>query len=146
MTADELASLREEATRLGLHGRETLLATPDKDVMAIANGIGASWMPERLRKALDALHPSLVLPSVIHDLQYYFGAGTWYDFQRANRDFEANGVLVSRTFEWWDPRRWWIAHKARQYRAILDALGWIAYLQAVRDRQTGALTSPPDGL
>lgn len=113
-----------------------LLALPNEYLDQICNGIGAEWMPEKLRKALGKLHPSLIIVADIHDLRWFFGKGTEEDFQDSNRKFESNGIKMAKhLYGWWNPRRYIVMMDARRYAGYLGIGGRIAYYAAISQRE-----------
>jgi hypothetical protein len=136
MTDKDLQKAREEAARLKLNGAELLLETKDETIMHVCNGIGPEWFPADLRKAIDALHPSLKTVAIIHDLAYYFGDGTAKDFKKANADFAANGVKIADDrYGWYNPLRYIARHEARKFAKLCDIAGSIAYSKAIKERE-----------
>lgn len=47
------------------------------DTAQYINGIGASWFPAWLRRAVTALHPVLSVASAPHDVRYELGGSCW---------------------------------------------------------------------
>ena len=133
---DDLQELRDLAQKLDLAGKQLLTDTPDEIVEKVCNGIGPSWFPSNIRKAIDRLHPSLKVVAMIHDLAYYFGTGTDDDFKKANADFATNGCKVAEDrYVWYDPRRYLARHSARKFAALCAAFGRLAYINAQRERE-----------
>lgn len=101
----------------------------------VCNGIGAEWFPEKLRKMISKLNPSLVIVAQNHDLNYYFGSGTHSDFVAANTAFRWNGYKMAfYKYKWYDPRRYWVMFQATKFSIELNAGGWPAYTAAIKDR------------
>lgn len=101
----------------------------------VCNGIGAEWFPEKLRKMISKMNPSLVIVAQNHDLCYYFGCGTHSDFKAANEAFRWNGYKMAfRNYKWYDPRRYWVMLKAHKFAIELNIGGWPAYVAAIKDR------------
>lgn len=72
-TDDEIREKRLLARTAGLRGAELL-----DNIEAIkrdCNGIGAEWMPDRLRDLLGERYPELVIIADIHDRRYALGGG-----------------------------------------------------------------------
>ena len=134
LTDRQIQRYRDEAERLKLEGRGLLYAEPDL-IRRVCNGIGAEWMSLKLRATLDAIHPAFVLPSLIHDLQYYFWDGEAESLARYNAQFGANGKVVARDMYCCvDPRRYGAYLTARRYKRILDAFGRTAAVAAREER------------
>lgn len=102
----------------------------------VCNGIGPSWFPERLRKLVSGLNPSLVPVADNHDLGYYYGTGTTSDFRRCNDAFAVNGEKVAKAkYKWYDPRRYWVIFQANKFAKECDIAGWPAYVAAIKERK-----------
>lgn len=127
LTREKIDEYRRLADELELEGRE-MLNLPDETIIASANGIGCASMPDALRNALDALHPSLILPSVIHDLQWEFSDGSHEQFHSSNEAFGRNGKkMADYNHVWYSPARYIVRHKSTQFRRILEMFGWKPY-------------------
>ena len=103
----------------------------------ICNGIGPEAFPAPFIRAINALHPSLVIVADNHDIGYYYGSGTASDFAECNRAFYANGVKIARhKYKWYDPRRYLVIFAAWRYsRLCQTTFGWAAYTAAIRKRR-----------
>lgn len=135
LSQSDIRELRELAAKLNLDNKERLLDTPDDIVADVCNGIGPEWFPQVIRTAIDRLHPSLVIVSVIHDLDFYYGDGTMSDFTGANARFATNGRKVAKhRYSWFDVRRYFVIHSAKKFAAICEIAGLPAYNIAIRDR------------
>lgn len=133
---EEIDEARSIAQKLKLEGASLLFTTPPLLIQKICNGIGPSWFPEVIRKAIDKLHPSLVIVSMIHDLQYYEGDGTTHCFTRANDNFRTNGYKVADwRYKWYDPRRYLARSSAKRFALLCQRLGSLAYKNAIKERQ-----------
>ncbi len=124
-TDDEIRSKLVLAEAARLSGRELL-----EDFAAVrrdCNGIGAEWMPARLRKVISKCHPSLCVVADIHDRHYALG-GSELDRRAADDEFVANGERMAKfRYAWYDPRRYWVIRQARQFGALLERFGKAAY-------------------
>ena len=129
--------LAEKKTAKELAFKENMLDVTSYDVAAkVCNGIGASWFPEKLRKAVSKLNPSLVVVANNHDLGYYYGTGTMSHFNRVNQAFRANGEKIAKAkYGWYDPRRYWVMWKAAKFTALCEVCGWVAYETAINERK-----------
>lgn len=98
------------------------------------NGIGPEWFPAVLRKAVDALNPTLLIVSVNHDLNWSKQREPSSEyFHASNKAFEENGIKMAKwRYGWYDPRRYWVIHKAREFRVMLDKFGALAYKNATK--------------
>ena len=123
LTDEYIGECRRLANDLKLEGRGLLWAEPAV-IRRVCNGIGAEWMPEKLRGVLDTIHPAFVVPSIIHDLQYYYWNGAKSTFFRVNADFAENGKKMARhLYGWHSPRRYLAYHTANKYKTLLDLFG-----------------------
>ena len=90
------AEIREKqllASAAGLGGAELL-----NDAAAVkrdCNGIGAAWMPDRLRDLLGERYPALKIVADIHDRRYALGGGILARW-RADWAFLRNGLKMAR--------------------------------------------------
>ena len=126
--------LRDNAKRLALQGGELLEMCTDKELQRICNGIGPQWFPEHLRNLIDRFNPTLRQVADLHDLMYYFADGSDEAFHRANAAFASNGITMAKDrYAWYDPRRYWVMLKAKEFADICDILGITAYTAAIRE-------------
>lgn len=123
----EVENLIAEARELNLENVEILDRYSLSQIAEIYNGIGPDRFPEWLREMLDDLHPSLCVVALIHDLEYYEG-GSKEEFTESNERFYRNGKTVAfANYAWYDPRRYIVWNKARQFRNICNAFGWAGW-------------------
>lgn len=92
-TDDEIFQKRLDAYVAGLSGAELLNDT--EAVRRDCNGIGAEWMPDRLRNLLGERYPELVVVADIHDRRYALGGGILARW-RADWEFLRNGLKMAR--------------------------------------------------
>lgn len=88
----EIKQKQQLARTAGLSGAELL-----NDVAAVkrdCNGIGAEWMPDRLRDLLGERYPELVIIADIHDRRYALGGGILARW-RADWEFLVNGLKMA---------------------------------------------------
>lgn len=124
LTENDVVSMRAEAERLQLSGRELL--ENSALVMEECNGTGAEWMG-MICGVIDTLNPAFTLPSCIHDLRYFIGGS---DSDRANADREwLNNALVcvNDRYDWYNPMRYWERAKARKFYLALRSAGLLAW-------------------
>ena len=123
----EVEKLMAEARMLNLENVGILDRYSMEEVANIYNGIGPDRFPEWLREMLDDLHPSLCVVALIHDLEYYEG-GSKEMFTESNERFYRNGKTVAfAKYAWYDPRRYLVWNKARQFRNICNSFGWAGW-------------------
>ena len=92
-TDAEIRQKQQLARAAGLGGAELL-----DNIEAIkrdCNGIGAEWMPDRLRDLLGERYPELVIIADIHDRRYALGGGILARW-RADWEFLTNGLKMAR--------------------------------------------------
>ena len=124
-TDDEIRAKQLLARAAGLSGAELL-----DDMTAVkrdCNGIGAAWMPDRLRDLLGERYPELVVVADIHDRRYSEG-GTEADRQAADAEFRANGLKMAKyVYRFYDPRRYWVMWQVKKFSALLASFGMLAF-------------------
>lgn len=92
-TDDEIKQKQRIARAAGLSGAELL--DEAEAVRRDCNGIGAAWMPARLRDRLGERYPELVVVADIHDRRYALGGGILARW-RADWEFLRNGLKMAR--------------------------------------------------
>lgn len=121
MTVEELI---KKARELKLENVEILDKYSFLDVFKIYNGIGPDRFPKALREFLNTLHPTLQVVALIHDIEYHEG-GTRKQFTESNDRFYRNGKTAAfAEYSWYDPRRYLVWNKARQFSNLCELFGW----------------------
>lgn len=121
MTVNELI---RKARELKLENVEILDKYSFLDVFKIYNGIGPDRFPKALREFLNTLHPTLQVVALIHDIEYHEG-GTREQFTASNERFYRNGKTAAfDAYSWYDPRRYLVWNKARQFSNLCELFGW----------------------
>lgn len=92
-TDEEIREKKQLARAAGLSGAELLNDT--EAVRRDCNGIGAAWMPDRLRDLLGERYPELKIVADIHDRRYALGGGILARW-RADWEFLRNGLKMAR--------------------------------------------------
>lgn len=116
--------LIRKARALNLENVEILDRYSVDEVSVIYNGIGPDRFPEVLREFLNTLHPTLQVVALIHDLEYHEG-GTRKQFTESNDRFYRNGKTAAfAEYSWYDPRRYLVWNKARQFSKLCELFGW----------------------
>ena len=137
-TVSEVQKLRALCEEYGLENREILAKYTDEQLAAIYNGIGPESFPQWLRTALDALHPSLAVVAMIHDVEWSESDGRRETFEASNARFRRNGCKVaSAAFGWWRPRRYKVMWDAVKFARICQRFGWGAFLAPYEAREKG---------
>ena len=135
MTTSELI---QKAYLLNLEGVHILDKYSVEEIGKIYNGIGPDRFPAIIRKALNKLHPTLLVVALIHDLEYHEG-GTREEFTESNDRFYRNGKTAAfATYSWYDPRRYLVWNKARQFRNLCQLFGWDGWKKT--EEKEGAAT------
>lgn len=123
---------------LPIRGGDILLKEDPDRAIEICNGVGPECFPSSLRSMIDLTHPYMITASIIHDLRYYYGKGTVFDFIDSNLDFMDNTIVVAdNMYGRLNPMRYLARRRARQFRELLDRFGWDAYVTAIMDRKNG---------
>ena len=137
LTDNQLAEWRRFVSHHAIVDSWLLFEHNDVEIIEACNGIGAASWPESARAILDSSLPTLLLPSVIHDLQWTFGNdGSREYFLYTNAVFTTNGRLMAKYhFPWWRPARYISLSLADRAGNLLDALGWPAYRKAYEESQ-----------
>ena len=135
---DEIRSLRKACEDMELENRETLAKYTDEQLSDIYNGIGPEGFPGWLRKALDALHPSLRPVAMIHDVEWHESDGSRTTFDMSNARFRRNGCKVAcESFGWWRPRRYKVMWDAVKFARVCQRFGWSAWRAPYEAREKG---------
>ena len=123
---------------LPIRGGDILLKEDPDMAIEICNGVGPESFPSSLRSMIDLTHPYMITASIIHDLRYYYGKGTVFDFIDSNLDFMDNSIVVAdNMYGRLNPMRYLARRRARQFRELLDRFGWDAYTKAIEERKNG---------
>ena len=129
----ELETLIETARRENLEHADIIDHYTKDRISEIYNGIGPDRFPETLRDFLSSLHPSLLPVALIHDLEYYEG-GDKEAFHESNDRFYRNGkTMAFANYSWYDPRRYLVWNKARQFANLCDLFGWSGWTKTEGD-------------
>ena len=110
----ELKTLKEKAEELQLDNREILRKYTLTELSAIYNGIGPDSFPEWLRNCISALHPSLAVVALIHDVE-------WHESDKSKYK------VAESEFGWYNPRRYVVMNQARRFGNICQLFGWGAW-------------------
>lgn len=120
---ESLETLCKIAREYNLEHVEILRKYTREELSHIFNGIGPDRFPAVLRELLDTLHPSLLPVALIHDVEYEEG-GSEADFKASNDRFLTNGKKMAfAKFSWYDPRRYLVWNKARQFSNLCQLFG-----------------------
>ena len=135
---DEIRRLRRACEDMELENRELLAKYTDEQLSDMFNGIGPQGFPGWLRKALDALHPSLKPVALIHDVEWSESDGRRETFAASNDRFARNGCTVAcASFGWWRPRRYKVMWDAVKFGRICQRFGFGAFYAPYKARRDG---------
>ena len=124
----ELKELRAKAESLQLDNAAILRRYNMQQLCAIYNGIGPDSFPDWLRECISALHPSLAVVALIHDVEWHETNKSKEKFTESNDRFKQNGYKVAKSeFEWYNPRRYVVMNQARRFGNICQLFGWDAW-------------------
>ena len=124
----EIKKLRAKAESLKLENAEILRKYNMQQLCAIYNGIGPDAFPDWLRDAISALHPSLSVVALIHDVEWHESDLSKETFAESNYRFRRNGYTTAKAeYAWYDPRRYIVMNQARRFGNICQTLGWVAW-------------------
>lgn len=135
---DEIRRLRRACEDMELENRELLAKYTDEQLSDMFNGIGPQGFPGWLRKALDALHPSLKPVAMIHDVEWSESDGRRETFDESNERFRRNGITVAcASFGWWRPRRYKVMWDAVKFARLCQTFGFGAFYAPYKARRDG---------
>lgn len=124
----EIKELRAKAESLQLDNAAILRRYNVQQLCAIYNGIGPDCFPEWLRNFVSALHPSLAVAALIHDVEWHETDKTKKTFAESNERFKNNGYKVAKAeFGWYNPRRYVVMNQARRFGNYCQLFGWNAW-------------------
>ena len=130
MTTDHIRDLIRRAEAYGLDGGPHLADMTPDEIADAYNGIGAEWMPARIRDRLTTDCADLEPAAMIHDVDYRRASGSITEFHAANARLRANIIAtanaVATPFITW---RWWRLRLAATacFEAV-ERFGLIAYV------------------
>lgn len=124
----ELKALRSKAEELQLANAALLAKYSLTQLSAIYNGIGPDSFPDWLRDFVSALHPSLAVAALIHDVEWHETDKSREGFAESNDRFKQNGYKVAKSeFAWYNPRRYVVMNQARRFGNYCQLFGWDAW-------------------
>lgn len=123
-----ISDLVDLAKKVNLIGVSVLDRYTYAELSKIYNGIGAESFPIWLRDAISALHPSLQVVALIHDVEWENSDGTVESFTASNERFKENGYLIAKyNYKWYDPRRYIVMCSASKFAKICQNFGFIIW-------------------
>jgi hypothetical protein len=124
----EIKQLRDQAKKLNLENAKILRKYNMQQLCSIYNGIGPDAFPVWLRDAISALHPSLAVVALIHDVEWHESDSSKEKFAESNARFKRNGYIVAKSeYGWYNPRRYIVMNQARRFGNLCQAFGWLAW-------------------
>ena len=107
------------------------------------NGIGAAWMPAKIRDKITTDYADLEPAAMIHDVDYAHAAGTISDFHQANARLRDNILKTADSVAIpWISWKWWKLRLAATacFEAV-ERAGIYAYINAYHTKQTKEKTN-----
>jgi len=136
-TVADTDRLRCEVSRLGLSGRERVLALSSAALASAYNGTGPEFLPARIREKLDDLADPFLPAVMVHDVDYTFSDGTISSFRAANIRILVNCIKCAVDAEpWYSLRRYALIIKAVTIYRACNRFGWIAWRSAYHKQPT----------
>lgn len=136
-TNEQINEFKQRAVALRLSGAALLFDTDNDIILAACNGIGPSGFPQGITNTLNRLMPHIILPSLIHDLRFWYGDGTYGDFAGANDEMAFNGWLVA-LYDlpfWAVIRKIMVVFAAERCAHLCHKWGWKAYCNAIAEHR-----------
>lgn len=132
-TVEHIYDLIGRAESYGLDRGPHLSQISVEEIAAAYNGIGAAWMPARIRDRLTTDYADIEPSAMIHDVDYKFGNGSIDDFHAANARLRSNilkttDIVATPWISW----KWWKLRLAATacFEAV-ERFGLIAYVISV---------------
>lgn len=120
-----IKNLKAQAKRLQLENHELISKYKMWELSSIYNGIGTNSFPEWLRNCISALHPSLEVVALIHDIEWHESDQSKKKFAESNDRFKRNGYKVAKThYNWYNPLRYIVMNQARRFGNVCHLFGW----------------------
>jgi hypothetical protein len=127
MDISKVKKLKEKCILLNFSGIEIFDKYTDNELSKICNGIGAEWFPEKVRNLVTWIFDYLEATAFLHDIE--FEAQKSFDI--ANKNFLENGKIeIKYNYNWYHPMRYIALHRVKQFYALLETFGGIAYKKA----------------
>lgn len=133
MTVEHIYDLIGRVETYGLDRGPHLSQLSVEEIAAAYNGIGAEWMPSKIRNRLTTDYTDLEPAAMIHDVDYQRGNGSIDDFHAANARLRANILKTADAVATpWISWKWWKLRLAATacFEAV-ERFGLIAYVISV---------------
>lgn len=137
MSIDHIYDLIGRVESYGLDGGPNFGKMTAEEIAAEYNGIGADWMPAKIRERITTDYADIEPSAAIHDVDYAHAAGTISDFHAANARLRNNILKTADAVATpWITWRWWKLRLAATacYEAV-ERFGILAYMQAYKPKK-----------
>lgn len=137
MTIKHICDLIGRVETYGLDRGPHLSQLSVEEIAAAYNGIGAEWMPAKIRDRLTTDYAYLEPAAMIHDVDYQRSNGSIYDFHAANARLRANILKTADAVATpWISWKWWKLRLAATacFEAV-ERFGLIAYVMSVQTQK-----------
>ena len=137
MTIEHIYDLISRAKVYGLDLGPHLSQLTAEEIASAYNGIGAEWMPAKIRGRITTDYADIEPPAMIHDVDYRFGNGSIDDFHAANARLRANIIKTADAVSTpWISWKWWKLRLAATacFEAV-ERFGLIAYVISVQTQK-----------
>jgi|GEM_PF-898566 len=130
-TEAEIQKILESAIRADLNAPSEFFKSSLKELQVICNGVGADWMPAKMRKAFDKLFPSAMGTVAIHDFMYSQSDGSTAKQKQADDYFLLNGIReADGNYPWYNWKRYFASLKVHLAYRLLQSGGRRAWLES----------------
>lgn len=120
LSEDDVRKYREMAAKYGLAGRKIMDEYDDKQIVALANGIGPSSWSDSVVKVLNKLNPYAVPAAIIHDLEWSRGINNKDRFHASNARFKNNIDKVVNGMKWYNPLKYTAYLNSGLMKSLVD--------------------------
>ena len=137
MTIEHICELIGRVETYGLDRGPHLSQISVEEIAAAYNGIGAAWMPSKIREKITTDYADLEPAAMIHDVDYARASGTFADFHAANARLRDNILKTADAVAFpWISWKWWKLRLAATacFEAV-ERLGILAYMQACANQK-----------
>lgn len=137
MTIEHIYDLIGRVEAYGLDRGPHLGQMSAEEIASAYNGIGAAWMPAKIREKITTDYADLEPAAMIHDVDYARAAGTFADFHAANARLRDNILKTADAVAFpWISWKWWKLRLAATacFEAV-ERLGILAYTLACKPTQ-----------
>lgn len=135
-TKERIEELVERIKDAGLYAPSSFWKASVETLQNTCNGIGADWMPKKVRKTITKACSYAECAALIHDWQYANNNGTKKAQESADELFRNNALdeVCYKYPQWWNPRRWFAERAVLGMYAVLVESGYQAYCIAFTEK------------